>query len=223
MPTLSENDRLQFRERLIWAADCLELEMNNQQGEQLLDYLTLLAKWNSAFNLTAVRDPRDMLDRHLIDSLSVVSYIKGDRILDVGTGPGLPGIPMSILLPAKQFVLLDTNSKKTRFLTQCQIELGLENIEVINARVEDCEFAEPFDQIVSRAFTALGNMVSLCAKHLSQHGEFLAMKGQLLKEEFSELPADYPVKSTLELEVPGCTGQRHLIIIAPSGEGLSGS
>jgi len=210
---LDETTRLALQDKMIAGIRAIGLDLPLQKTELLIRYLELLAKWNETYNLTAVRDPQEMLYRHLIDSLSIHSHVEGQRILDVGTGPGLPGIPLAILFSEKHVILLDTNSKKTRFLTQCKIELGLQNIEIINARVEKAKIEPRVDQIVSRAFTALGNMIDLCAAHLSSDGSFLAMKGNEPLVEYEQIPDSWKIASAVQLSVPGCTGQRHLIII----------
>lgn len=211
-----QKQRAHYESELISAKATLGLSISEQQITTLIDYLELLAKWNKAYNLTAVRNPDDMLYRHIIDSLSIAPYVKGQRIIDVGTGPGLPGIPMAILNPDIQFVLLDSNGKKTRFLTQCLIELSLPNVEIINGRVEEVSFNLPFDQVLSRAFTALDNMVDLCKHLLTQDGKFLAMKGLDPETEKDKLNQEFSVEEIIPLQVPGCEGQRHLIIIGRS-------
>ena len=165
------------------------LSLDEDRQEKLLAFLGLLNKWNRAYNLTAVRDERVMVSRQLLDSLSILPWVTTDHLLDVGAGGGLPGIPLAIALPEKRFTLLDSNGKKTRFLNQCVLELGLKNVEVVHGRVEDCNPPEPFSQISSRAFTALENLVSWCGDLLANEGEFLAMKGQFPDDEVSALPA----------------------------------
>ena len=195
------------------AAKQFGISISDKQNESLIQYLELLIKWNKAYNLTAIRDPKEMFIKHLLDSLSIAPFIKGSNILDVGTGPGLPGIPLAILFPEKNFVLLDSNGKKTRFLVQAKLSLGLSNIEVQNQRVEQLDASTKFDQIVSRAFTALDNMVSLCKHLLSSNGMFLAMKGLIPEKEIALLDAEYALAEVIPLSVPGCMEQRHLIII----------
>ena len=202
------------RDRLAGGLQALGVSLNDAQQQALLDYRDLLVKWNRAYNLTAVRDPGEMIQRHLLDSLSVLAHLDDRDTLDVGTGAGLPGIPLAIARPDLRFVLLDSNGKKTRFLNQCVLELGLGNVEVIHGRAEDCSPEEPFTQISSRAFTALENLVNWCGDLLANEGEFLAMKGQFPDDEVSALPAGWQVTSSHSLDVPGADGDRHLLVIA---------
>ena len=206
-------DHDKFSPRLIEGAEQLGVQLTDAQASQLLSYLTLLNKWNKAYNLTAVRHPEEMLYRHLLDSLSVVTWVKGKRIIDVGTGPGLPGIPLAILFPETHFTLLDSNGKKTRFLTQCKLEMGLDNITVVHGRVEEFKPDTPFEQVISRAFSAIENMVNWCGHLVDDKGRFLAMKGLFPEEELTSLPEGYKVEESHSLDVPGCEGERHLIII----------
>ncbi|MGM0768330.1 MAG: 16S rRNA (guanine(527)-N(7))-methyltransferase RsmG [Pseudomonadota bacterium] len=194
----------------------IELEASRQQ--QLLGFLALLNKWNRAYNLTAVRDSGQMVSRQLLDSLSILPFVTTEHLLDVGAGGGLPGIPLAIVLPQKRFTLLDSNSKKTRFLTQCVLELGLENVEIIHGRAESCDPQRPFSQISSRAFTALDNLVAWCGHLLANDGEFLAMKGQFPDDEVAALPAGWQVTSRHSLRVPGSDGERHLLTIDRTAE-----
>lgn len=202
-----------FSNMLSDAAEEIGIALSESQNQRLLDYLELLIKWNKAYNLTAIRDPKEMLIKHLIDSLSIAPFVKGEHLADIGTGPGLPGIPMAILFPDKTFLLCDSNGKKTRFLTQSKITLSLSNIEVVHGRVEQIPSNRKFDQIMSRAFTALDNMVNLCKHLLTDSGEFLAMKGLYPESEISALPSGYSVKNSIKLCVPACEEDRHLIII----------
>ncbi|WP_165857164.1 16S rRNA (guanine(527)-N(7))-methyltransferase RsmG [Marinobacter sp. JSM 1782161] len=193
--------------------DELGLELDEAVQQRLLDFLGLLQKWNRAYNLTAVREPHEMVSRQLLDSLAILPYIKSEHLLDVGAGGGLPGIPLAIVCPGRQFTLLDSNSKKTRFLTQCVLELGLDNVTVIHARAEDFQPGQGFEQITSRAFTALENLVAWCGHLLAPDGHFLAMKGQYPTEELEAMPADWRLDRNVELAIPGCEGARHLLII----------
>jgi 16S rRNA (guanine527-N7)-methyltransferase len=189
------------------------LALDESVQAQLLAFLALLNKWNRAYNLTAVRDPGQMVSRQLLDSLSILPFVTTDHLLDVGAGGGLPGIPLAIVRPDSRFTLLDSNSKKTRFLTQCVMELGLKNVEIIHGRAEQCQPEQPFRQISSRAFTALDNMVNWCGELLANDGEFLAMKGQFPDDEVAALPEQWQLAHQQTLSVPGTDGDRHLLII----------
>jgi 16S rRNA (guanine527-N7)-methyltransferase len=196
----------------------MDLSLDEDRQEKLLAFLGLLNKWNRAYNLTAVRDEREMVSRQLLDSLSILPWVTADHLLDVGAGGGLPGIPLAIALPEKRFTLLDSNGKKTRFLHQCVLELGLGNVEVVHGRAEDCRPEEPFSQISSRAFTALENLVNWCGDLLANEGEFLAMKGQFPDDEVAALPVGWQVESSHSLDVPGADGERHLLVIARAAD-----
>lgn len=205
-------------EELSQGARELGVELSEQQHELLLAYLALLIKWNKAYNLTAVRDPDEMVSRHLLDSLSVVPFVAaaGDNWLDVGSGGGMPGIPLAILFPERQFTLLDSNGKKTRFLTQVKLELKLANLQVIHSRVEEFQPEVPFAGICSRAFSSLEDF-SNWTRHLgAEHTQWLAMKGVHPDDELQALPADFRLSATHVLKVPGCQGQRHLLILRRS-------
>lgn len=193
----------------------LGIDLSETQLQQLLDYLALLNKWNKAYNLTAVRDPAEMVSRHLLDSLSVVPQAEqgGARWLDVGSGGGMPGIPLAIMFPERNFTLLDSNGKKTRFLTQVKLELKLPNVEVVHSRVEQFSPAQPFTDITSRAFSSLDDFANW-TRHLSDRDtRWLAMKGVQPEDELQALPADFQLERCVVLKVPGCQGQRHLLIL----------
>jgi len=179
--------------------------------DQLLAYLELLNKWNRAYNLTAVRDPQQMISKHLLDSLAIAPYLVGQRLIDVGTGGGLPGVPMSILFPQREFHLLDSNGKKTRFLFQVKTALGLDNMTIHQARVEHLRGEEPFDAVLSRAFASLEDMVSGCQHLLVEGGHFLAMKGAYPTGEIATVQDRCAVQAVHELQVPGLGEQRHLV------------
>jgi 16S rRNA (guanine527-N7)-methyltransferase len=204
----------QHREELSTGARQLGVELTEFQHEQLLAYLALLIKWNKAYNLTAVRNPDEMVSRHLLDSLSIVPYIGADASwLDVGSGGGMPGIPLAILFPEKQITTLDSNGKKTRFQTQVKLELKLDNLQVIHSRVEAFRPEQPFTGIVSRAFSSLEDF-SNWTRHLGDtQTRWLAMKGLHPTDELVALPADFHLDSEHALAVPGCQGQRHLLIL----------
>ena len=192
----------------------LELVASPAQLELLLDYLKLLGKWNLAYNLTAVRDLEEMVSRHLLDSLSIAPHIEGDFLIDVGTGPGLPGIPLAILYPQRQFLLVDSNGKKTRFLTQCKLELKLANIQVRHARIEQVQVDRVPDGILSRAFASLEDFVHWTQHLVGPSTRLYAMKGLRPDDELAQLPAGFRLVAEQALAVPGCEGQRHLLIIA---------
>lgn len=196
--------------------EALGLPLEDRQIHALFAYLALLQQWNHAYNLTAIRDPEMMVTHHLLDSLSIARRVKGMRIIDVGTGPGLPGIPLAICFPERQFTLLDSNGKKTRFLFQVKTTLGLDNVQQRQSRAETYRPEQPFDAVISRAFTSLAGMTESCAHLLSKHGRFYAMKGQYPEQELSELPKHYNVVGSHRLVVPGIEGHRHLIEIAPA-------
>ncbi|WP_068828748.1 16S rRNA (guanine(527)-N(7))-methyltransferase RsmG [Pseudomonas sp. BMS12] len=205
-------------DELTQGAQALGVELSALQHEQLLAYLALLIKWNKAYNLTAVRNPDEMVSRHLLDSLSVVPFVAqyGDHWLDVGSGGGMPGIPLAILFPERRFTLLDSNGKKTRFLTQVKLELKLANLEVIHSRVEEFQPEHPFTGICSRAFSSLEDF-SNWTRHLGDTAtHWLAMKGVQPDDELQALPADFRLQSCEVLKVPGCQGQRHLLILRRS-------
>ena len=192
---------------------CVGVTLSAQKSERLLRFLALILKWNKTFNLTAVREPLEMIERHLIDSLSVLKQVHGQRILDIGTGPGLPGIPLAICMPERDFVLLDANGKKIRFVRQALMELDLENVQVLQTRVEDFLPEKPIDCLICRAFGAIPRMLELTDHLMGQKTQLLAMKGQLPREEISALPAGYRLEM-LRLHVPTSLGERHLIIIS---------
>ena len=167
--------------------EALELDTDERRQALLLDYLQLLHKWNRAYNLTAVRDPAEMVTRHLLDSLAVAPFLDGRRFLDVGTGAGLPGVPLAIQRPDLAFHLLDSNGKKTRFLFQVKTALALDNMTVHHARAESFRPEVPFDAVLSRAFTSLAEMVAVCGHTLAPGGRYLAMKGAYPADELAAL------------------------------------
>ncbi|WP_226686251.1 16S rRNA (guanine(527)-N(7))-methyltransferase RsmG [Stutzerimonas stutzeri] len=200
---------------LVRGAQALGVELSEGQQQQLLAYLALLIKWNKAYNLTAVRDPDEMVSRHLLDSLSVVPFVAGAgrTWLDVGSGGGMPGVPLAIMFPDRGFTLLDSNGKKTRFLTQVKLELKLANLEVVHSRVEQFQPAEAFEGITSRAFSSLEDFANW-TRHLGNtETRWLAMKGVQPDDELQRLPADFRLDACHVLKVPGCQGQRHLLIL----------
>ena len=189
----------------------LALSPGARQQALLLAYLELLVKWNRAYNLTAVRDPAQMVTRHLLDSLVIAPYLRGKHLLDVGTGAGLPGVPMAIMYPERNFDLLDSNGKKTRFLFQVKTGLRLDNMQVYHQRVESFRSSEPFDAVISRAFASLADMVAGCRHLLADDGRFFAMKGTYPEQEIAALDPSCEVIAVNSLEVPGLSEQRHLV------------
>ena len=191
----------------------LPVVVSTEQQQQLMDYLRLLIKWNKAYNLTAVRDPNEMVIRHLLDSLTVLPWIKGNVILDVGTGAGIPGFPLSIMYPEKQFQLLDSNGKKTRFLIQAKTDLKRDNIAIVKNRIEQFKPTKPIDAIVCRAFSSLIDFVDGIKHLVNPSTELLAMKGVLQEEELQQLPMYCEVKKIIKLDVPLLDEERHLVIL----------
>jgi len=192
------------------------ISVTDHQKNQLVAYVDMLNKWNKAYNLTSVRDPNEMLVRHILDSIVVAPHLEGARFIDVGTGPGLPGIPLSIVRPECQFTLLDSLGKRVRFLKQVQHELKLENITPVQSRVEEFPAEPPFDGVISRAFASLNDMVSWCHHLPGEQGRFYALKGVMPEEEIALLPSKYAVEKSVKLKVPQLTGERHLVIIKPN-------
>ncbi|WP_313684289.1 MULTISPECIES: 16S rRNA (guanine(527)-N(7))-methyltransferase RsmG [unclassified Pantoea] len=190
------------------------ISLSDQQKQQLVGYVELLHKWNKAYNLTSVRDPQQMLVRHILDSIVVEPHLQGDRFIDVGTGPGLPGIPLAIVRPQAQFTLLDSLGKRVRFLRQVQHELGLTNVTPVQSRVEEFPAEPPFDGVISRAFASLEDMVNWCHHLPSAQGHFYALKGVRPDDEINTLPAGFVVEQVYPLQVPELEGERHLVVIA---------
>lgn len=182
--------------------------------EKFIHYLDLLSRWNKIYNLTSIRDPNEMVMLHILDSLSINPYLHGTRILDVGTGAGLPGIPLAIMQPEKKFTLMDSNSKKTRFLTQVVLELKLTNVEVIHSRCEDLRQEQGFDSILSRAFASLRVMLEATHHLIARHGIFLAMKGIYPESEIQEIPQGVKLLAVHKLVINGLAAERHLVCLA---------
>ncbi len=192
----------------------LGLDIPPPDQARLMAYLDLLTRWNRIYNLTAVRDPHEMVIRHLLDSLAVLPHVRGPRILDVGTGAGLPGIPLAIALPRAEVTLLDSSAKKTRFLTQALAELGLDNARVARSRVEDYHPGQLFDTVISRAFAALGGFVAATARLCRPGGRLLAMKGPLAARE--TVAGGHRIVAIHPLAVPGLEGSRCVVEIEPA-------
>ena len=191
----------------------LPLALDSGVQRKLIDFLSLLVKWNRAYNLTAVRQPEQMVARHLLDSLVIGPFLQGPRILDVGTGAGLPGIPLALAYPDYQFTLLDSNGKKIRFVTQVVAELGLANVDVIQSRIEAFQPAGRFDTITARAYASIAELVTQTSRLLADKGQFLIMKGVYPVAEVEAMPAGYRLEAVHELEVPKLDAERHLLIV----------
>ncbi|ABO92275.1 16S rRNA methyltransferase [Aeromonas salmonicida subsp. salmonicida] len=185
--------------------------ITDTQKTQLVQLVELLHKWNKAYNLTSVRDPDAMLVKHILDSLVVSPHLHGERFIDVGTGPGLPGLPLAIINPDKQFVLLDSLGKRINFIRQVIQVLGLTNVTPVKSRVEEYQPDVGFDCVLSRAFASLEDMLSWCHHLPSEQGSFLALKGQYPEQELAQLPANIRLVACHELRVPELEGERHLL------------
>lgn len=194
----------------------LGLDLPPDGEARLLAYLALLDKWNRVYNLTAVREPERMVSHHLLDSLTAVPYFTGPAVLDVGSGGGLPGIPLAIARPDLQVTLIDSIAKKTAFLLQAKAELGLANLAVATGRVEDFRPETGFDVITSRAFSDLKEFVTLTRHLLKPGGRWLAMKGLYPNEELALLPNNVKVSADHALVVPGLDASRHVIVLEPA-------
>jgi len=203
----------QLRERLREGIGQLGLREKPESLDALVTYLALLQKWNEAFNLSGIRDPLQMVSQHLLDSLALSPYLQGETVLDIGSGAGLPGIPLAIFNPDKNFILLDSNSKKTRFLFQVKLALQAANLEVENSRAEHYQCQRQIDIVTSRAFGALASQVEIAGAATGNQGVLLAMKGSYPEQEIARLPKGYSVSRAVRLTVPGVTGSRYLIEI----------
>jgi len=192
----------------------LGLSLDEPTQERLMVYGALLMKWNKVYNLTAIRDEASMVDLHLLDSLSILPYVKAERIADIGTGGGLPGIPLAICHPDMEVSLVETVNKKASFLQQAKIELGLANLSVHNLRVETLKPATPYPAVISRAFSSLLDFVSLTDHLVAADGFWYAMKGVYPEEELAALPPGFSLKESHRLAVPGVDAERHLLIIS---------
>lgn len=194
------------------------IPLTTEQEEKLLAYLALLLKWNKVYNLISRREADNLVALHLLDSLSVLPYISGSRVVDVGSGAGLPGIPLAIMRPGIHFTELDSNGKKGRFRIQAAIELGLGNVEVVTARAEEYHPEPKFEQVLSRAFATIADMLAVAGHLAAPGGRFLAMKGLYPHEELAQMPAEYRLETVHTLEVPCLGAERHLAIVVRAAE-----
>ncbi len=206
---------MSLEEKLAGGQEEMGLNLDPMTQSSLLNYVSLMQKWNRVYNLTAVRDPEKMVTQHLLDSLAVLPHLVGRRVVDVGTGPGLPGIPLALTNPALEVTLLDSNHKKTSFLRQACLELGLKNTTVVCERVETWRSEEKYDVVISRAFSDLAEFASLALHLCGDTGLMLAMKGVYPHEELTRLPATVELQGVEPLRVPGLDAERHLVLLRP--------
>jgi len=213
MEFFSQEQKLLFSQQLADGIKQLNLNIDEEKQELLLRYLEQLAKWNKAYNLSGIKDPGSMLTLHLLDSLSILPFISETSVLDVGTGAGLPGIPIAICKPKTEISLLDSNGKKTRFLFQAITQLSLKNTEVINNRVENYQSPKSVDIVVSRAYSSLAQFISQTRHLLGEKSKLLAMKGHYPQTEIDALPEGFKLLEVHKLHIPGEAGARHLLEI----------
>ncbi len=192
------------------------IEIDDQGRRAILGYLSLLKRWNRVYNLATVKSDTDFVTRHLLDSLSVVPYLHGKKIIDIGSGAGLPGIPVALACPDLELTLLDSNAKRCRFLRQVQAQLKLQNVSVVQRRAEEFHPHEKFDSLLSRALSRLSSFVACSGHLLADDGQWLAMKGQWPGEESVGMEAGFRVEEVIKLNVPGLPEQRHLVICKKS-------
>jgi 16S rRNA (guanine527-N7)-methyltransferase len=202
---------MDLRPQLESGLAALRQELPGPAVDKLLDYVALLSRWNAAYNLTAVRDPAQMVTRHLLDSLAVAPYVMGSTLADLGTGPGLPGIPLAIAAPERVVTLVDSNGKKVRFLREAVRALKLSNARTQEARVEAVQ--GEFDCITARAFASLAEMLAWGGHLLTQNGRWLALKGRYPDDELAGVPPAFCVEAIHELAVPGLDAERHLVVL----------
>ncbi len=195
-------------------AGLVALGLPPAHAPRLLDYLALLSRWNQAYNLTAVREPREMLVKHLLDSLAMHAYVHDERLADLGTGPGLPGIPLAIVKPQLRVSLVESNGKKARFLREAVRQLGLANARVLEARAEQVAEDGQYDAITARALDRLAGILQVGGHLLRPGGRLLAMKGARVDEEVAELPPSWRLEAVHPLRVPGLDAERHLVVVA---------
>lgn len=216
-PALAKNEtRINFAAELAAGVADLHVDVSAEVQQRLLDYLMLVDKWNQAYNLTAVREPAKMLTHHLLDSLAVLPHVRGNHVLDVGSGAGLPGIPLALARPQWRIVLLDSNHKKATFLRQAVIELRLANVDVVSERVESWKSPQQFDTVVSRAFSDLAEFLSLAGRLCAKSGVMVAMKGVYPHEELAQIPKTFCLRDVVPLHVPGLRAERHAALLQPA-------
>ena len=210
-----------IREELQRGISSLSLNCNEEMLSSLLAYIDLLKKWNLAYNLLGGNESDSLVSRHILDSLSINPYLEGNLIADIGAGAGLPGIPLAILNPDKNFVLIDSNGKKTRFMFQAKIQLGLDNISIENCRIEHYQSIQQIDMVMCRAFSTLADALTMLQPIFSDECKLLAMKGLYPEDEIARLPDGFELSKSIKLDVPGSESQRHLIEVMRKKQGSS--
>ena len=210
-----------IREELQRGISSLSLNCNEEMLSSLLAYIDLLKKWNLAYNLLGGNESDSLVSRHILDSLSINPYLEGNIIADIGAGAGLPGIPLAILNPDKNFVLIDSNGKKTRFMFQAKIQLGLDNISIENCRIEHYQSIQQIDMVMCRAFSTLADALTMLQPIFSDECKLLAMKGLYPEDEIARLPDGFELSKSIKLDVPGSESQRHLIEVMRKKQGSS--
>jgi 16S rRNA (guanine527-N7)-methyltransferase len=198
------------RKTLVDGIAALNLAVDEEKIGQLLAFIKLIEKWNKAYNLTAIKNQQDMVRLHLLDSLTVLPYLEGRSIIDIGTGAGLPGIPLAICLPEFSFTLLDSNAKKTRFVQQAVLELKLANVQIVHRRSEDYQPEQSFNTVITRAFAELSEIVESTKHLLAENGRMIAMKGRCPESELAQVTAK---KTVIPIQVPGVEAERNLVCI----------
>lgn len=207
---------MSLAEKLAQGVAELRLDISAAVQHQLLDYLALIQKWNKVYNLTAVREAQKMVSHHLLDCLAVVPHVRAHSIIDVGSGAGLPGIPLALALPQSRVTLLEANHKKATFLKQAVIELGLGNVAVVCERAETWQPPHKFEVVISRAFSDLPEFLGAAGRLCAANGTIAAMKGVYPDEEIAQLPPGYELRSVVPLAVPGLEAERHLVLMRPA-------
>jgi len=207
---------MSLAEKLAQGVAKLRLDIPPATQHQLLDYLALIQKWNKVYNLTAVREAQKMVSRHLLDCLAVVPHVRAHSIIDVGSGAGLPGIPLALALPQSRVTLLEASHKKATFLKQAVIELGLGNVDVVCERAETWQPPDKFEVVISRAFSDLPEFLGAAGRLCAANGTIAAMKGVYPDEEIAQLPPGYELRGVVPLTVPGLEAERHLVLMQPA-------